>query len=369
MARGDGGVYRPRDRSSWYCYVPARPRRAVRGPFRTEKEARQAWRDLRKEINSGRYRGPEQERLTIDNLIRAYRLDLVTRGKKAMETFDAHARIIVRDAGHLKAVQVTADTINRVRQAWLEERRPPKKRGEPGRLRRTAATTDRYLEILRAAYRLAVEQRRIASDRVPVIRLMRPDNRRKGFVEEDLFWKLYAVLPEVERDVCLFAYRSGWRRGEVEGLTWEQVDLKAKEAWLFDSKNGRRRVLPLEAELWEVIQRRQTARAFEASAGATLSPVVFHRGGLALGDWRKTWANASNAVGVPGLLFHDFRRSAVRNLIRSGVPQLVAMEITGHRTREAFDRYNITTIEETREAIRATVRRLRPGNSYGTATV
>jgi hypothetical protein len=59
----------------------------------------------------------------------------------------------------------------------------------------------------------------------------------------------------------------------------------------------------------------------------------------------------------------------VRNLIRSGVPQVVAMEITGHRTREVFDRYNIATTEEAREAIRATVRRLRPENSYGTATV
>jgi integrase len=72
------------------------------------------------------------------------------------------------------------------------------------------------------------------------------------------------------------------------------------------------------------------------------------------GGWRKKWGTACDAVEVPRLLFHDLRRSAIRNLIRSGVPHVVAMEISDHRTREA---------------IRATVRRLRPENSYGTATV
>ena len=374
MARGDGGVYQPRDRNSWYCYVPAKPKRAVRGPFRTEKEARSAWRDLRKEIAAGRYRGPVEERLTVEDILKAYRVDLETRGAKSIETFDAHARILIGSLGHVKAVEVTADVINRVRQDWLKERRKPtreqKAKGEPGTLRRGASTTDRYLEILRAAYRLAIEQRRIASDRVPVIRLMHPDNRRRGFVDEELFWQLHGRLGEVEAEICLFAYRSGWRRGEVEGLTWEQVDLKAREAWLFDSKNGRRRVLPLEAELWEVTQRRQAARAFETPAGTALSPLVFHRAGQRLrAVWRKAWATACGAVGAPGHLFHDFRRSAVRNLIRSGVPQVVVQEITGHRTREVFDRYNITTTEEAREAILATVRRLRPDNGYGTATV
>jgi integrase len=371
MARGDGGVYRPGDRPTWYCYVPAKPKRAVRGPFKSEKEARRAWRDLRKEIAAGLYRGPEQERLTVRDLVRAYRQDLVIRGKKAIDTFDAHARILVASLGHMKAVEVTAATINRVREEWLQERRKPKKRGEPGELRRGAATTDRYLEILRGAYKVAVRDKVLSSDRVPHIGLMKPDNRRKGFIEEDLFWRLYAVLPEVERDVCLFAYRSGWRRGEVEGLTWEQIDSSAQEAWLFDSKNGHRRVLPLEAELSEVIQRRQLARTYPTEAGTTLSPIVFHREGRPLGDWRKTWARACETVGAPGLLFHDFRRSCVRNLVRSKVSQVIAMEITGHRTRAVFDRYNISATDEAREAIRATVTRLRPKgeNSYGTATV
>src|SRR4029450_3331534 len=105
-------------------------------------------------------------------------------------------------------------------------------------------------------------------------------------------------------------------------------------------------------ELWEIVQRRLAARVFESADGSTLSPFVFHREGQRLGDWRKTWKAACEAARVPGLLFHDFRWSAVRNLIRSGVPQAVAQEISGHRTRPMFDRYNVAPAAEAREAIR-----------------
>ena len=350
--RGDGGIYQPKDRPTWWCYVPAKPKRAVRGPFRTEAEARKAWKALRREVAAGRYRGPQEERLTVGNLLDAYRTDLVTRGAKALVSFDAHAKAVRGAFGHVRAVELDAEGINRVRREWLEKGTPNKK----GKFRKKReATTDRYLETLRAAYLLAVRQKRISSDRVPYIGLIRPDNRRTGFVDESTFWKVREALPELHGDVALFAYRSGWRRGEVESLTWEQIDFQAREARLWDSKNGRGRVLPLEGELWDVIERRQEARRYEAKTGPALSLHVFHEGGSPLGDWRKRWATACKAAGVPGLLFHDFRRSAVRNLTRAGIPSVVAQEITGHRTRSVFDRYNIATTDEARAAIRATV--------------
>jgi integrase len=54
--------------------------------------------------------------------------------------------------------------------------------------------------------------------------------------------------------------------------------------------------------------------------------------------------------------FHDFRRTAARDLIRSGVPESVAMGITGHKTNSVFRRYNITDTEDIRKALRSVER-------------
>lgn len=114
-------------------------------------------------------------------------------------------------------------------------------------------------------------------------------------------------------------------------------------------------MLPLVGELADLIERRWTAREYQAPDGTTaLSPFVFHRHGRPVGNFRRAWATACGTAGVTGTLFHDLRRSAVRNMDRAGVSQSVAMAISGHKTASVYRRYRIVDEDDLRRALART---------------
>ena len=81
-----------------------------------------------------------------------------------------------------------------------------------------------------------------------------------------------------------------------------------------------------------------------------MAPTVFHRKGKRIIEINAAWKTACAKAEVPGKLFHDLRRTAVRNLIRAGIPQQLAMRISGHRSDSMFERYNIVATEDLRVA-------------------
>jgi len=189
--------------------------------------------------------------------------------------------------------------------------------------------------------------------------MLNEDNARQGFFEHPDFEKVVAKLPEPINEIARFGYLSGWRRGEIVPLRWDAVDRNAREARLRTSKNGLGRVLPLQGELWNLIERRWAARTIEQDDGTTkISELVFHRKGEPIVDFRKAWNEACKAAKVGRRLFHDLRRTAFRNMIRAGVPQSVAMAISGHRTVSMFMQYNITSGADKVEALKKTAEHL-----------
>src|SRR5262249_11081304 len=101
--------------------------------------------------------------------------------------------------------------------------------------------------------------------------------------------------------------------------------------------------------LLDVLLRRVAVRRLDC-------PHIFHRDGTPVRSFRRAWLTACKHAGVEGKVFHDLRRSGVRNMVRAGVPELVAMRISGHRTRSVFDRYDLTSEADLERAAEQTSR-------------
>jgi integrase-like protein len=136
-------------------------------------------------------------------------------------------------------------------------------------------------------------------------------------------------------------------------LQWSGVNRQTKTIFLGRSKNGEPRILPLVRELDRIIERRWQARSIKNQNGSTtLATYVFHCGdGQPIGDTRKGWRAACSKAGIPSLLFHDLRRSAVRNFDKNGVSQIVGMMILGHKAASVYKRYRIVPENHIREAL------------------
>jgi integrase len=74
------------------------------------------------------------------------------------------------------------------------------------------------------------------------------------------------------------------------------------------------------------------------------------RAGTSRTAFYKAWRTACRRAGVPGMLTHDFRRTAVRNMERTGIPRSVATKLTGHRTEAVYRRYAIVSDADLRAA-------------------
>lgn len=252
--------------------------------------------------------------------------------------------------------KMSAITAERIDQFVAARRRAGAKNG----------TINRSLTCLRRAFSLAMKRGRIHVK--PHIEKLAEPPARSGFLSRADFQRVRDALPEHLGHVVTFAYITGWRLGEVLDLQWRNVDFEAGEVRIDAgaTKNGDGRVFPMTSELRATLEARRAARR-----NAALSPWVFTRkngsrigskkpAGTVIGKnrkasgkrgaFRKWWNRACVEAGVPGRLFHDLRRTAVRNLVRAGVPERVAMALSGHRTRSVFERYNIVSPGDLRAA-------------------
>lgn len=195
-------------------------------------------------------------------------------------------------------------------------------------------TINRELAIIRRGFTLRKQKQ---SDLVvPHIPKLEEDNVRQGFLEPEQYEKVLESLPQRLKALFVFAYHAGTRKGELRKIQWSQVDFDAHLIHLAarQTKGKAPRSLPIYGEMEWWLRKQWDGRAPDC-------PWVFHYRGMLVGAQLRGWREACERAGVPGLLFHDLHRSAIRNMKRAGVQDKIAMQISGHKTRTVFDRYNI----------------------------
>lgn len=220
-------------------------------------------------------------------------------------------------------------------------------------------TINRELATLSKLLHLAYKNGKLL--RLPVIEKLREADPRAGFVTREEFDAVSRNLPLELQTAALVAFTLGWRKREVLDLEPRQLDLSTGTLRLDPgmTKNREGRVAYLTSELRDAlvaqIERvRELGRACEPPR--VIRWLFPHLDGQHAGkrivDPRKVWSNACRRAGRPGLLLHDLRRSAVRNMEQDGVPRSVATKISGHKTEAVYRRYAIVSDADLASAAR-----------------
>jgi len=267
----------------------------------------------------------------FDDLTRQYRIN----GRKSIGHLERRLRLHVRPFfDHVYAAHVNSSLIDQ----YVDHRQQESAEN---------ATVNRDLAILKRSLKLGHENGKVNS--IPHIRMLAENNVRRGFLESSQHDRLAAECGKQGglwlRSMFEVGYSYGWRHSEVLSLRVRQVDIIGGTIRLDDSKNGEGRQAQMTGPVRELLR--------ECIRGKGPTDAVFTRSdGKPVKNFRKIWRNVCVAAEVPELNFHDLRRTAVRNMVRWGVSERVAMTISGHKTRSIFDRYNIVSEADQREAAR-----------------
>lgn len=320
-----------------------------------KSDAKKLLRRRLEEMGRGRLVGPDAESMTLDELERLLLDDYRLNGKKSTKRVELAMRTLkARIPGYARALDLTTSRVNR----YIAERL------EGDRVR--PATVQKELAALKRAFNLAVRAGLL--DYVPHIPNLQVRNARAGFFEREDFDGVLRELPEYLKAPMLFGYLTGWRvRSEVLRLTWAQVDFGTGTVRLEPetTKNREGRVFPFATlpELGRLLGRQwESTTALEKATGQII-PWVFHHRGHSIRHYKAAWHSAcvragvgrwndpENRRGYVGPIVHDLRRTAARNLVRAGVPEIVAMRLCGHKTRAIFDRYSIVNETMLKEGV------------------
>ncbi len=279
------------------------------------------------EIVTGKFAGLGPERITVSQLLADLLVDYELHERHSLPMTEKRVSKNLSPAfGCIRAADLSSKHIN----AYILKRK------DEGA---AAATINRELELLLRSFRLALSSDPPLVTRVPKIEMLPEDNIRTGTLDHGGYLRCRDTFPPHYRLLLVVGYHTGAREGELLSARWTgvtdgQIRLEAPT-----TKTKKARALPVYGEMkhWLEMARQECDLKYPDC------PWVFQVNGARMTfNWR-TWNNLCRLAGVPGLLFHDLRRTALTNMIAAGISEKEAMEVSGHQTRKTFERYHIVS--------------------------
>lgn len=280
------------------------------------------------------------DKVTFENLLDMVADEYRTNNRKTLKQIRQHRKHLAKSFDGCRAQDITVTELR----IFIVRRQDEEA---------SNAEINRELSTLRRGFTLALQAEKVL--RMPYFPKLEESAPRAGFFEVEEFHAVLQHLPDCFKAPTTFAYCTGWRfASEVLALQWRNVDFEAGTVRLDmgSTKNKEGRIVYMTAQLRTLLEeQRQKTLAVQRGSGQII-PLVFHRSGQRITKYDRVWHQACQAAGLPGKIVHDFRRTAVRNMVRAGIPERVAMQMAGHKTRSVFDRYHIVSDGDLQEAAR-----------------
>ncbi len=303
-----------------------------------KREAKAVLRKAEAKVLEGQREGPVVNRTRFEDLVLLLQQEYELKGRKTWGRRVEHIKHLRKSFGGIRICAISSEKLGVYISMRLKE-------GAAN------ATINRELDCLHRMMVLGSRETPAKVGRLPHFPKLTETNVREGFFTHEEFLALREVSPFHIQIPLTIGYYSGMRLREIigeNGLRWDQVDFQDQCIRLSSNQTKTKtpRVIFMADDLYHVLVE---AKKFRDQKFPECS-YVCHHNGKSFSQLQQGWKAACERVGLVGKTFHDLRRTGVRNLVRAGVPETVAMKISGHKTRSVFDRYNITSEADLKRA-------------------
>jgi integrase len=292
--------------------------------------------------------GRAAEKVLVRELLAAVVVNYEINRRDSLPTLKSHVKVLTEAFGHLRAIDLSTDRVERCQRAWQEHGT-------------TNATINRRGNVLQRAFNLGRQGRKVHF--VPYIPRLTEQGARGRYIGEADARALRLNLPAYMRDFFAFALEHGIRKGQLARTQRRFVDLdRGVIEWpAAECKAKRAHTVPLEGDGLTIVERLMARPPLHC-------PYLFHGPRCApghapskaygcIGDSKKAFRTAGKKAGLPigrkagGFVFHHTRNTAVTNLRAGGMQVEDAMQITGHQTSHVFRHYDLGNVEALRSRL------------------